>query len=437
MNEQPIVIHKFGGSCLRDASDIIKIAGVLELEHQTRNIIVVSALWGTTDRLIRAANEPRYAGRLVSDLHSQHKRFSPTIETSEFAEKYHKVLSGMEDSLSSLSQYPDDNIAYNRLLAAGERLSALVVANELRTFGFDSHPLGAEDIGVCLKTINNHTEVDIEKTKLSLQHEMLFGLPIVTGWFGKGPGDNIALLSRGGSDHTASALSVVLDAERVVLWKDVDGLYPLNPRWNISTRPLHYLGYGEALEFACRDAPILHTGSIEPLMRHGIPLEIRNVFSYAKTRFSTIIGPDIHSFNGIKGIACVQHVARITVHHEGMNMNNAITLVKEIQDGQMQLFGLDVHGSTVSFITSSSHLSKIQSLVDQYSFSMTSEEYSAFITLIGNGMNSFVIEDEEKIFQIAEYTFTTEHGLHFLTNSSQIQGVLMSLHQLIQDQVTN
>ncbi len=437
MNDLPIVIHKFGGSCLRDASDVIKIAGVLAQEHQSHNIIVVSALWGTTDRLIRAANEPRYAGRLVSDLHSQHKRFSPTIETSEFASKYHKVLAGMEESLSSLSQHPDDKIAYNRLLAAGERLSALVVANELRTFGFHSHPLGAEDIGVCLKKINNHTEVDIEKTKASLEQDTLFGLPIVTGWFGKGPENNIELLSRGGSDHTASALAVVLDAERVILWKDVDGLYPINPRWNIPTRPLKYLGYGEALEFASRDAPILHTGSIEPLMRHGIPLEIRNVFSYSETKFSTIVGPDIHSFAGIKGVACIQHVAMITVQQEGMNMSLAITFVKELQDENMQLFGLDIHGSTVNFITSSSHLTKINTLVERYSCTMVHEEYSAFITLIGNGMELYKFDGGKNFGHIVEGPFTSEHGFHFLTKTSNITDVLTNLHRIIEEQMTN
>lgn len=189
---------------------------------------------------------------------------------------------------------------------------------------------------------NGQSEVDIAKTKQSLQHDALFGLPVVTGWFGKGPNDDIALLSRGGSDHTAAALSVVLDAERVILWKDVEGLFPVNPRWNIPTKPLRYIGYGEALEFAHRDAPILHVGSIEPLMRSGIPLEIRNISTFRETQFSTTIGPDIQSYNGLKGIACVQHVSLISLHTNDLHSHTMVNLVKEIQDENVVLFGLEI-----------------------------------------------------------------------------------------------
>ena len=74
-----IVVHKFGGSCLREGSDIDKIAETI-LSIPGKPIIVVSALWGMTDRLIRAAREPHYAGRLVNDLKSQHLLFSPGLD---------------------------------------------------------------------------------------------------------------------------------------------------------------------------------------------------------------------------------------------------------------------------------------------------------------------------------------------------------------------
>ena len=74
-----VTIHKFGGSCLRDSSDLSRISSIIEAQKGNA-VIVVSALWGATDRLIRAANEPRYATKLVSDLKKQHIRFSSDIE---------------------------------------------------------------------------------------------------------------------------------------------------------------------------------------------------------------------------------------------------------------------------------------------------------------------------------------------------------------------
>jgi len=437
MTNLQTVVHKFGGSCLRDASDVKQIAYVLSQENQSRNIIVVSALWGTTDRLIRAANEPRYAGRLVSDLHSQHKRFSPTIQSSELGEKYDKVLHGMEKSLTALSENPNDKVAYNRLLASGERLSALVVANELSLLGLDAHPLGSEDIGICLKMKNGRCEVDISETKKSLQHDALFGLPVVTGWFGKGPDNDIALLSRGGSDHTAAALSVVLDAEKVILWKDVEGLFPINPRWNITTKPLRYIGYGEALEFAHRDAPILHVGSIEPLMQSGIPLEIRNISTFRETQFSTIIGPDIQSYNGLKGIACVQHVTLVTLTTNKIHSNTMINIVKEIQDENVVLFGLEMKNSIAQFITSSSCLQQVREVAKTYDCLIEEESFTGMISCIGNGLSNIVDEHRLFIQYPKEHRFISEHGFHVLTKGKQLRDVILEIKDITDILVKN
>ena len=145
----PPVVHKFGGSCLRDSSDIEQISEILSNTQQPV-IVVVSALWGTTDRLMRAAQEPRYAGRLVNDLASHHLRFSPTLVDSPLYDVFQRVLEGIEESLTALATDRDDKHAYNCLLASGERLSALVIAHGLSIRGLDAHPLGAEDIGLHL-----------------------------------------------------------------------------------------------------------------------------------------------------------------------------------------------------------------------------------------------------------------------------------------------
>ena len=133
------IIHKFGGSCLREPDDIDKIAEVIQGDEQS--ILVVSALWGTTDRLYRAAKDPRYASRLVQDLSKQHLRFAPGLDASKNAHLFSMVLHNLKDALRLLAQDPHDQSALNHLLASGERLSALVVAHRLQEYGFDAYPL--------------------------------------------------------------------------------------------------------------------------------------------------------------------------------------------------------------------------------------------------------------------------------------------------------
>jgi len=295
MND-PITIHKFGGSCLRDSSDLDRIAEVVG-HWDGQSIVVVSALWGTTDRLMRASKEPRYASRLVNDLSSQHLRFAPGLLESELGPKFTKVLKGIEQSLVELARRPAHGVAINRLLAAGERLSALVVAHRLKQYGIAAHPVGAEDIGLRLDGVNRAPTVDLAASMGLLDRKALHDTPVITGWFGEGKDGQLALLSRGGSDHTATSIARLVDANRVILWKDVRGVLPLNPRWGIETEPIAYLGYGEAMELSRLDTPILHPATVEPLMDTGIPLEIRHLHGSMDKSAATVVGPNVYEKN--------------------------------------------------------------------------------------------------------------------------------------------
>ena len=93
-----IVVHKFGGSCLREKGDIDRIYNIIENTKESP-VIVVSAIWGMTDRLIRAERDPAYAGRLVQDLRSQHLIFAPGLDKGEFSDLFERVMSGISNNL--------------------------------------------------------------------------------------------------------------------------------------------------------------------------------------------------------------------------------------------------------------------------------------------------------------------------------------------------
>ena len=159
-----IVVHKFGGSCLRDGSDIDRISQIIA-NFEGTPIVVVSALWGMTDRLIRAAREPRYAGRLVQDLIYQHLRFAPGLDSGVFGKLFDKVINGISKELLKFSSGEESLRSENLILAAGERLSALAVAHRLRQNGLsEAHPVGAEDIGLKLKGNGRAKSIDIPES---------------------------------------------------------------------------------------------------------------------------------------------------------------------------------------------------------------------------------------------------------------------------------
>ena len=96
-------------------------------------------------------------------------KFSPTIETSNLSKLFNNVLEGINISLDLLSKNPQNKLHYNSL-ASGERLSALIVANELQLCGIEATPIGSEDIGLRLDGVNSALHVNIELSKKILDY---------------------------------------------------------------------------------------------------------------------------------------------------------------------------------------------------------------------------------------------------------------------------
>jgi aspartate kinase len=410
-----LIVHKFGGSCLRDKGDIDRI-GQLVSSFTAKSVIVVSALWGVTDRLMRAANDPHYAGRLVEDLRRQHLRFSPGIEDSMHYDKFTKILNGISNDLVNLSTEPSNPAARNRILAAGERLSALVVAHRLQHFGLDAHPVGAEDIGLRLKGRTAAKIVDLENSKLTLSRDNIIGIPILTGWFGEGDDGEIAILTRGGSDHSASAFANLLKADRVILWKDVDGILALNPRWGIASPTVDYLGYGEAIELSVHGASILHPFTVEPLIESGIPLEIRNVFANVGTNARTLIGPDIlSSTSKIKAIGCKTGVAIITTPKPLKN-----EFFQIIEEEGITVWSLNSTPSGSRLIISAHDLE----IVEQELEDAKIESRTAIVSMVGNGIDTTIVE---LLNLKTEVISESEHGLRLILDTEDLTGSLAKL----------
>jgi aspartate kinase len=410
-----LIVHKFGGSCLRDKADIDRI-GQLVSSFAAKPVIVVSALWGVTDRLMRAANDPYYAGRLVEDLRRQHLKFSPGIDKSIHYEKFNKILRMISCDLVTLSTEPSTPAARNRILAAGERLSALVVAHRLQHFGLDAHPVGAEDIGLRLKGRTAAKMVDLENSKLTLSRDNIEGIPILTGWFGEGDDGEIAILTRGGSDHSASAFANLLKANRVILWKDVDGILALNPRWGIASPTIDYLGYGEAMELSIHGASILHPFAVEPLIESGIPMEIRNVSHKIGKEATTIIGPDIMSSSSeIKALGCKTGVAIITTSKP---------LQKEffqiVEEEGITVWSLNSTPSGSRVIISAHDLETIEPEIQE----MKIEYRTAIISMVGNGIDASIVELLNLEIEVIS---ESKHGLRLILETDDIIGSLTTL----------
>jgi len=416
------VVHKFGGSCLREPVDIQKIAEVIEGEDQA--ILVVSALWGTTDRLYRAARDPDYASRLVQDLSKQHLRFAPGLDTSRNAHLFSMVLHNLKDALRLLAQNPEDRSALNNLLASGERLSALVVAHRLQEYGYDAYPLGAEDIGITLDGNYQANHVDIQASSIKLEPNTLYGTPVITGWFGEGQNKEIAILSRGGSDHSATAIANLINADRVILWKDVPGIFTLNPRWGVRSETIPYLTYQEAIELSLMDTPVLHPSTIEPLIEPSITLEVRHLY-HGNDEKNTKIGPP-RPEKQLKAIGCLPNVISLgfSHHHVDSHQRQLVKILGDLAQNDVHWWGLESRLGDSRLIVSQHDMHRAASIFERFNIEPQLHHHLGLLSLIGC--------DESNVDSINAAFETTEFDLTWLNQTSSAARVAIDGEDLVQ-----
>ncbi len=327
--ELNIHVHKFGGSCLSAIEDIDAV--VERVRHSKgRAVVIVSAFNGITDRLIEQIDYRASSSNstFVASIELEHIERVPEIASSPWAVRFAETLHHLADLLDLHASTPDIEVRANAL-ACGERLSSLAIAAALDARGIPSVPAWSEETGIRLIGRGDDARIDADQTKQLL--EIPTGaVPVITGWYGVAQ-NGYALLGRGGSDLTATAVAAAVDASSVTIWRDVAGVLALSPRWTLPARNLSNLSYTEATEFALFSEPMLHPSAVKPLRKPGIPLYLRPLHS--PDADGTIIGPSIRlETPAVRAVGCLPHLIPIS-----WSLSSALSLTESVSDAMSAL----------------------------------------------------------------------------------------------------
>jgi aspartate kinase len=231
-----LVVQKYGGTSVGDASRIRAVAERVARRHQGGDsvVVIVSAMGHTTDELIRIAAE-------VSPRH--HPR------------------------------------AMDMLLTAGERISMALLEMAIRDHGVEAVSLTGSQAGILTDMSHGRARIrDIRPIRVTESLEA-GKVVIVAGFQGVNPDTKeITTLGRGGSDATAVAMAAALDADSCEIYTDVDGVFTADPSLVPEARKLDEISYAEMLEMASAGAGVLMERSVESGMRSGIPIHVRSSF---------------------------------------------------------------------------------------------------------------------------------------------------------------
>jgi aspartokinase/homoserine dehydrogenase 1 len=290
---QHVVALKFGGSSLLGAERMSHAAGLVRAAAQDANVIVVvSAMKGVTDRLLsisrclaegklsQARNEAEGAIHLHFDVlqdlqlaEEQHDRVRRSLQLLGRDLLHEVPLDGPVVATAELA---------DRLASFGERFSARLFAAALEKSGVAAVPVSSSDFVLTCDTFRDakpHREETRERGRAILLPLLEAGLvPVVTGFIGATPDGRITTLGRNSSDFSGAIIADVVDAEELVIWTDVDGVYTANPHLSAEAKLLHDLSYDEAHALAASGAKVLHPHVLPLAAETEMTIWIRNTF---------------------------------------------------------------------------------------------------------------------------------------------------------------
>ncbi|MFZ3130662.1 MAG: aspartate kinase, partial [Desulfosporosinus sp.] len=205
------------------------------------------------------------------------------------------------------------------LMSCGEVISGTILVSTLSSLGFEAVLFTGGQAGIITdKEFGDARIVRVEPRRI-LEQLAKGKIVVVAGFQGTTEDGQITTLGRGGSDTTASALGVALDAEMIDIYTDVEGIMTADPRIVEDARTIDAVTYNELCQMAYQGAKVIHPRAVEIAMQRNIPLRIKSTFSDAPGTLVTNmypdrgVGTDITSDCIITGIAHTPNVTQLRI----------------------------------------------------------------------------------------------------------------------------
>lgn len=273
-------VMKFGGTSVGSPS---RMKDVVELvRSRGRNIVVLSAMSGTTNTLVTVTDYLRGGNRMgaAETLTSLKNKYSGVIEelfsSSLQKEKGKRIVDGIFNDLFS---YTPENLTESgekEILSKGELLSTNLVTLYMEELGIKAVLLPA--LSFMRKNSDGEPDSDYIKQNLlaALDANPNAEIFLTQGFICRDINGNVDNLERGGSDYTASLIGAAVGAEEIEIWTDIDGMHNNDPRFVENTSPVSELHFDEAAELAYFGAKILHPTCVLPAKYANIPVRLLN-----------------------------------------------------------------------------------------------------------------------------------------------------------------
>lgn len=351
MAARPIVVMKFGGTSVAERAGRAALAARVQaaLESGRAPVVVVSAM---------GRNGAPYAT---------------------------DTLLGLVDGL------PQDPRERDLIASCGEVISTVVIAHELRAAGISAQAFTGAEAGILTDAVHGAATVEEVHPGDLLASIGSGHVPVVAGFQGVTGHGEITTLGRGGSDTTACALGVALEAEAVEIYTDVDGVMSADPRACERASVLTSISANELYQMARHGSKVVHTPAAELALSSGLALRVRNTFS---TNDGTLVR-DLRTYapSGVAtAVAHTADIARITVtlpaaEGSAEHMDAQTRVYRAMADAGVSLDMFTPVGRVLTFTVPETHVSTATDILTGQGLDPVVRRDCAKVTLVGAGMH--------------------------------------------------
>lgn len=346
-----------------------------------------------------------------------------------------KTTNKLVDLAKEISTNPDKR-EFDVLLSTGEQISISLLAIAIKSLGYDAISFTGYQAGI--KTKGAHAKSEIESIDTDRIRENLDQgkIVIVAGFQGVNENGDITTLGRGGSDTTAVALAATLGCN-CIIYTDVEGIYPVDPKLYPNAKKLDCIGYKEMIEMSRLGAGVMETTSVEIGYRKNVPIYVTSSSKDTKGTYITE-NKNIINCKSIIGIAIDDNTSILTIKN-ALSKSNDISMILEILSNEnleikmINQIVSDNEHTDLSFIVSKGDLGCVDKAMCEIKSKLNHiEVYKdldvSTISVVGKGINHDVIN---KIFNIFKknnidfkQVFTAELSISFIVDNKYKQSFI-------------
>lgn len=278
-----MIVYKFGGASVKDASGVKNLANIVKGISENA-IVVVSAIGKTTNALEEivkySISDFDLCKSKINNLYNLHFDIINNLFDDKNADIFGVLKNEFDNLLSVLTnkQYKSLDQKYDQVVSFGEIISTKIVSSYLNYLKIENLWIDVRTIIITDETYRE-AKVDIDRSEMNCKKILCFkntSIYITQGFIGQSENGNTTTLGREGSDYTAAILANLLNASKVVVWKDVEGILNADPQYFSNPKRLDKISYQEAVELAYFGAKVIHPKTLKPLHNKNIPLLVKS-----------------------------------------------------------------------------------------------------------------------------------------------------------------